>query len=126
MTEGKYQFPSTTVRKTYRGDRTLASAFDGDARKLLYELKNLMRLGGIRSRSMTRIYTDGTVITAKSHFDMDSVEIDVTGKVGISCTITLIDLPTAIPPMKNNGMVTESEVEGIDYIKTYYIADTAN
>lgn len=124
-----YQYPSTAVTETYKGDTTVAKRYGGDANKLLYELKNGMKFNRLGMNKMTRIFTDGTVITAKSHFGYDMVEIDVTGTTlaeVLPCTITLIDLPDAIPPMKYAGEVHAGEVEGIDYIKTYYIADKTN
>jgi len=125
MTDWTHQFPSTSVTRTYKGDQNLGRQYDADGTKLLYELKNQMTFNNLGQLKMTRLFTDGTVITCWSHFGYDHIDIDVTSRVGVSCTITLINLPDAIPPMKNNGQVAEGEVEGVDYIKTYYIADTA-
>ncbi len=126
MTDWTHQFPSTSVTRTYKGDQNLGHQYDADGTKLLYELKNQMTFNNLGQLKMTSIFIDGTVITCWSHFGYDHIDIDVTSRVGVSCTITLINLPDAIPPMKNNGEVAEGEVEGVDYIKTCYIADTAN
>ena len=125
-----YQYPSTSVTWSNKGDTTLASRYRGDGSKLLYELKNGMKFNRLGMNKMTRIFTDGTVITAMSHFGHDMVQIDVTGTTlagaVLPCVITLIDLPDAIPPMKYAGEIHAGEVEGIDYIKTYYIVDKSN
>lgn len=131
--EWHFQYPSTSVAKTHKGDITYSETFSGDASKLLYELKNLMKFRQLGQLKMVRLFTDGTIITAKSHFGYDSVEIDVSkSKVslaivpGVTCTITLLDLPDVIPPMRYPGEIHEGEVEGIDYIKTYYTLDVTN
>ena len=39
------------------------------------------------------------------------------------CTIEFIDMPTTVQPMRYPGEIREGEVEGIDFIKTYYQCD---
>src|SRR3990170_6497468 len=127
MTENwMYQYPSTSVTWSHKGDTTIASRYRGDGNKLLYELKNGMKFNRLGQNKMTRIFTDGTVITAKSHFGHDIVEIDVSKTITvieISCTITFIDIPDIVAPMRYPGEIHEGEIEGIDYIKTYYTFD---
>jgi hypothetical protein len=127
MTDWRYQYPSTSLKRDYKGSEELGRTFDGAGNKLLYELKKHMEFQKLGQLKMTRFFSDGTVITAKSHFGMDILEIDVTQSTGlaeITCTVTLVNLPDAIAPMNNAGEILETEVEGIDYIKTYYLVDT--
>jgi hypothetical protein len=127
MTDWKHQYPSVTLSKKHDGDLVYSDLFRGEANKLLYELKNLMKFRNLGQLKMTRFFTDGTVITARSVFGQDFVNIDVSRSVvgileGIpTCSITLFNLPESVPPMKwyKDG-IHEGEVEGIDYIKTYY------
>ena len=127
----KLQYPSTAVSWRISGDESYASLYIGTAKNLLYAVKNRMKLGQLGQLSMTRHYPDGTIIQAKSVFGQNVITITVQG--GISCQITLKDVPSEVPPMmwyapgeetfdgdtirKPNG---ELEIEGIDYVKTYY------
>lgn len=141
MDEWRSQFPGVVITRTDTGDRNYAQQFSGDARKLLYELKNLMKFRHLGQFKMTRLFMDGTVITAWSIFGHDFVNIDVSrvqltgagAAIEGTCTITLIDIPLAVPPMKDplsgflGGTWTapEGDVSGIDYIKTYYSFDVS-
>lgn len=119
-------YPSVFVSRKYRGDREYADSFRGEANRLLYDLKNYMRIHKLGQFKMTRVFPDGTVIIALSHFGFDLVLIDVSrGKKPTEayCTITFLDLPDKIQPMRYPGEIHSGEVEGIDYIKTYYYAD---
>ena len=139
----KYRFPSATVRERIIGDRDAAEKFRGDANLLLYQVKNAMVPNQLGQLQGTRTYNDGTVITASSVFGQDEITITTgVAKGEPSCIIQLYDLPKEIPPMmwynpnnpahelfvkidgqwiitKPNGDI---EVEGVDYIKTYYSA----
>ncbi len=139
----KYRFPSASVRERIVGDRETAEKFRGDANLLLYQVKNAMVPNQLGQLQGTRTYNDGTVITASSVFGQDEITI-TTGIVGgnPSCIIQLYDLPKEIPPMmwynpnnpahelfvKTDGqwIITKPngdiEIEGTDYIKTYYSA----
>lgn len=77
---------------------------------------------------MERRFTDGTVIVAKSVFGHDFINIDVSKAVEEvpSCSITLVDLPETIQPMKYPSGIGQEEVEGTDYIKTYYTLEITN
>ena len=114
--------------------------FVGEAKNMLYRLKNRMNIAVPKLKTFQDIrhYDGGTVITVRSIFGQDFIEINA-GRGFPSCLIKLLDLPEAIPPMKwyapgqetftkgeggweiknPNGML---EVEGVDYIKTYYSA----
>lgn len=122
MADWKLQYPSTSVSRTQKGDPQYASLFRGEGDNLLYQLKNNMRFQELGQLKMTRHFSDGTKITAWSHFGLDHVEIDVskTTLAVISCSITLIDIPDIVQPMRYPGEIHAGEVEGTDYIKTYY------
>ena len=126
MDEWRYRYPSTALTRTVKGDRVYAGKFRGEADKLLYQLKNQMQFNALGQLKMTRLFTDGTVITAWSIFGQDFVNVDVTLAVGIEpkCFITLFDLPTIVQPMQYPGEIRPEEVEGVDYIKTYYRFDS--
>lgn len=123
------QFNNPIVTKKDMGDRETVELYRGEARKLLYELKNLMRFQGLGQLKMTRFFIDGTVITAWSIFGHDFVNIDVSMKTvqdiitPPECTITLFNLPDTVQPMHYPGEIKNNEIEGTDYIKTYYQLD---
>jgi hypothetical protein len=128
MNDWMKQYPNTVVTRLVKGDPNYASQFRGDADVLLYQLKNLMQFNNLGQLDMQRIFTDGTVIKAKSIFGHDIVEIDVSQSialVGGTCTITLINFPIAVPPMQNPGVVEIEEVVEVDYFKTYYFFDVS-
>ncbi len=128
-----YQYPSVTVSRTVKGDIDYAAKFRGEADKLLYQVKNLMTFQQLGQLSGQRSFSDGTVIKAKSIFGQDYVEIDTTLSTVLEdmppCSITFINLPLAVAPMKwyPDGIHTfpdgHVEVEGVDYYKTYYRLD---
>ena len=117
--------------------------FVGEAKNMLYRLKNRMNIAVPKLKTLQDIhlYDDGTTITVRSVFGQDFIEINA-GRAGFpSCSITILDLPLAVPPMKwyapgeetftkgEGGWVItgpdgKTEVEGVDYIKTYYSAST--
>lgn len=118
---------------------------------MLYTLKNRLRLSGmvdpayrINTLGDIQKYDDGTVITVNSVYGMDFIEI-IAGRGAASCSITFFDLPTVIQPHRYPGIIGTGgvyngvdpwnlytgkfiplEVEGIDYIKTYYALGTTN
>lgn len=128
MEEWYYQFPSLTKRIKVVGDYQRSLAYTGEVRKMLYQLKNNMQFQQLGQLRMVRYFIDGTVIIAKSVFGLDSVEIMVSGGrdllpgMGL-CSITLINVPEVVQPMRYPGEIKEGEVEGVDYIKTYYTVD---
>ena len=129
MDEWRFQYPSTALTRTVKGDGVYAGKFRGEADKLLYQLKNQMQFNALGQLKMTRLFTDGTIITAWSVFGQDFVNVDVTLAVQLGipeCVITLIDLPSVVQPMRYPGEIKSFEVEGIDYIKTYYTFDTTD
>jgi hypothetical protein len=145
MKEWQFQYPSTALTRTVKGDKVYASKFRGEADKLLYELKNQMKFNALGQLKMTRYFTDGTIITAWSIFGQDFVNIDTTlAEVVVpACVIEFINPPEKIPPMKwyapgqetftkiDNAWVIKdpygnTEVEGVDYLKTYYRLNLTN
>ena len=139
-----HNYPSVTLSRPYDQSNAYADLFRGEANKLLYELKNLMKFRNLKQLRMTRFFTDGTVITAMSVFGVDTVNIDISKAITTTvaaeemCTITLLDLPDAVQPMETKqtktGEITdpdlladeiEEEVSGTDYIKTYYRLDVS-
>ena len=139
MDKWRSQYPSVVVTRTETGNHEYANKFLGDSNKLLYELKNLMKFRKLGQLKMTRLFIDGTVITAWSIFGHNFVNIDVSrvqlagaaAAIEGTCTITLIDIPLAVPPMKDplSGFLggiwrpPDGDVSGVDYIKTYYSFD---
>jgi len=133
-----YQYPSITLSRRHTGDKNLAELYRGEANKLLYQLKNLMKFRQLGQLKMTRLFTDGTIITAWSIFGQDFVNVDVSRTTPVSiaepvvpeipgqCTITFINLSSYVQPMRYPGVIMAGEVEGIDYHKTYYTIDASN
>ncbi|MBE3137648.1 MAG: hypothetical protein IMZ43_09715 [Thermoplasmata archaeon] len=128
----RFLHPNVALSRGYTGDRDLSTLYRGESDKLLYQLKNLMQFRQLGQLKMTRLFTDGTVITAWSIFGQDFVNIDVSRMIPIGeltygiageCTVTFIDLPVSVQPMRYPGQIKAEEIEGIDYIKTYYSYD---
>lgn len=128
--------PNTAVTRSFLGNKDYASTFAGASNVLLYQLRNLMSFRDLGQLKMTRVFTDGTVITAwsfKNHGTgvyQDFVRVDVRNSLGIGgakevCTITYIDLPATVSPMQYPHEIQAGEVEGTDYIKTYYMVDVS-
>lgn len=132
-----YQWPSTTLKTTLSGNKTYANAYSYHGNRLLQEVKNFMKFNQLKQLRAFRIFPDGTTVVAKSVFGQDFVEIfspeePILEKQKPYCIITLINIPEAIPPMRwyADGVHDEEwlltnptgtlEIEGIDYIKTYY------
>jgi hypothetical protein len=147
MKEWQFQYPSTALTRTVKGDKVYASKFRGEADKLLYELKNQMKFNALGQLKMTRYFTDGTIITAWSIFGQDFVNIDTTlaavAALAPACVIEFINPPEKMPPMKwyapgQETFIKEgdawiikdpggsTEVEGMDYLKTYYRLSLTN
>ena len=133
MDSWTYQYPSTILTRSCLGDKEYASRFRGESDVLLYQLKNLMKFRQLGQLKMTRVFMDGTVITARSVFGHDFIEIDTSKSIAIrgvvseqqTCTITLLDLPSIVQPMKYPGEIHAGEIEGVDYIKVYYTIDVS-
>lgn len=119
----RLQYPSVTVSWNLIGDPVYCQQFVGEAKNMLYQLKNRMNIAVPKLKSLQdkRSPVPGTTITVMSIFGQDFIEIDA-GRAGLpSCSIIILSLPEVIPPMKwySDG-IHAGEVEGIDYIKTYY------
>jgi hypothetical protein len=131
------------VSKNVTGDAVVATSFNGEAKALMYEVKNAVRLGNLNQLSRTRRYPDGTVIRAVSTFGNDAIFIDTTNSIfnatSCLCSITLIDVPFEVAPMMHPSHIHVygddfpegvygpwrskwgvSEIEGVGYHKTYY------
>ena len=132
----RLQYPSIALTRRLFGNRDLAAQYRGEADKLLYQLKNQMQFQQLGQLKMTRLFVDGTVIIAWSIFGQDFIDTDVRKTIvevgpDISiiiipppkCSITLFNLPDVVQPMRYPGEIRFGEVEGTDYIKTYYEVD---
>ena len=122
-------YPSVWVTRSHIGDREYANLFYGEGNKLLYQLKNQMKPNDLGQLKMTRPFTDGTIITASSVFGHDQIIIDVSkstvlaGLAVPSCSITLFDFPTIVPPMGDPGEILPDDYVDKDYISTYFMVD---
>ena len=132
--EWLYQYPSTTVKWKIVPTGANATPYIGEANKLLYQTKNLMTFNQLlQSRSVRIIFGDKGVaakIIASSAFGQDFIEIHVSSVEAPSipfCSITLYNIPEEVQPMKwySDG-IHAGEVEGVDYIKTYYSFSSDN
>lgn len=124
----RLRYPSAGVSWNLIGDQVSCLKFMGYAKIMLYQLKNRMNLAVPKLKSLQdkRSPEPGTTITVKSIYGQDFIEIS-TG-VGVEggkeiCTITFIDFPLYVPPMRNPGEIKVGEMEGVDYFKTYYSVD---
>ncbi len=143
--EWLYQFPSTTVKWKVVPTGANATPFIGDANKLLYQTKNMMTFNKLDQLRSVRFILGNTgmlaEIIAGSAFGQDFIEIHVPSEVAPlipSCSITLFNVPESIPPMHwyEDGIHDaewlianpggELEIEGVDYIKTYYFYSSEN
>lgn len=78
------EWPSTTVKWKFDGDVEASKAMRGEGSKLLYQLKNIMRIGGLNQWQMFRKMADGSTLFAKSVFGQDFVTITTPTKVVVS------------------------------------------
>ncbi len=132
---GQYQYPSVFISDKTRKDITqdTRDKYRAAANVLLYQLSNLVELGNIDFFTMTRIFTDGTVIVATFNFGKYSIDIrPVMGRKEDEwspdqCNITLFNVPEVVQPMHwyKEGIL-DSEVEGVDFLRTYYTVDKCN
>lgn len=134
------RYPSAGVSWNFAGDPDYCQQYVGEAKKLLYQLKNRMNIAAPKLKTLQHIesYGDGTIITVSSVFGQDFVEINASRGGICSCSITLLKVPSVVQPMKYPGFIGTGEtckydpwgiwtdkfvpleVEGKDYIKTYY------
>jgi len=127
----RYIFPN--VVKTIRiiGDQIYGNLFTREAGRLAYQVRNSMTFNKLDQSKGQKIFSDGTRITVNSFFGQDLITIDVsqsTGEEGTTlakkqCSVTFINLPSSVQPMKEPGKVLTDEMSGVDYIKTYYLFD---
>jgi hypothetical protein len=130
----KKMSPGGAVRTVLYGDKVLAGKHIGEAMNQLFILKNGMKLGNLLSMSAPPyILADGTIIRVQSIYGQDQVVIDSPSRLvmaeevgGIeSCTVSLINPPGIIQPMRNPGKTLPGEVAGTDFIKSYYNFDVS-
>jgi hypothetical protein len=135
-------FPGIVSRRV-SGDPEVAALFNGEARSLLWEVKNALKLGSLDQLSRSRRYPDGTVIRVVSAFGTDSISIDTTNSIyagdNCKCEIEIIDAPLVVPPMCHPmhihtkgddipegfsygwcGKWADSEKDGVNYFKVHY------
>lgn len=131
----RYDNKRAPVSLRIQGDEALALSYMGEAKVLLWSVKNAMRLNKQPVGWGERRPGDGTVISVNCTFGLDVVLIDTRLSVGVgpaSCTITFISLPASVPPMRNlvvdmgMGTIDPGEVQGVDYFKTYFSVTTKN
>jgi len=131
-----YQYPSTSVNRKIIGDGD-PRPYWAEANKLLYQVKNQMTFNNLGQLRSIRYFNTGAYVIAKSSFGQDFIEIHVPSGGEIifqpSCSITLFNLPEVIQPMKwydqgeyDKYGIYGDEVEGVDYIKTYYRYGSTN
>ena len=140
-----YQYPSTTVNWKVVPTGANATPYIGDANKLLYQTKNMMKFNSLDQLRSIRVIFGDTGIAAKiiaiSSFGQDFIEIQVPSGVITPipvCSITLFNVPATIQPMHwysdgihdSKWLITNPggtlEVENVDYIKTYYYFASEN
>ncbi len=121
------------------GDVNYAQLHMGEAKSLLWQIKNDPSLKRLKVMEGRWELNDGTRIRAGSVFGQDFIEIDTTQSTPItapekepSCIITLLDVPKIVQPMHwyKEGIHTFAdgtiEQEGRDYIKTYFTCSAIN
>lgn len=132
----RYQDKRAPVSLRIVGDPALAQNYMGEAKSLLYSVKNTMRLNKQPVGWGERRLGDGTIISVNCTYGLDVVFIDTSlAAVAVgqaSCTITFISLPASVPPMRNLvadmnvGTIDPGDVQGVDYFKTYFSVTMKN
>jgi hypothetical protein len=126
------QFPNVVKTISIIGDQFYGNLFIGEADLLAYQIRNQMKLSGAKQLQGQRIFMDGTQITVNSSFGHDIITINVSQATGEEepsiiaqkqCNVTFINLPLKVQPMKEPGKIASGEVQGTDFIKTYYLFD---
>lgn len=124
MMDWWYDFPSHTVR--WKIEHKDQDRLRGNALSLLRLVKERMKTRSLHQLRSVRVFNTGEVILVESVCGMDYISISGGPLAGArkdvreTCSITFIDLPAAVQPMRNPGVIDPGEVEGVDYIKTYY------
>jgi hypothetical protein len=123
MADWWYQWPSLTIKWNIQGDEN--RRLQSNAMSLLQQLKHRMKLGHLTNLRAVRIFNTGSMIIAKSVFGHDFITIKSLAGFGDEevqdiCFITFINVPEVVQPMRNPGGIKIGEIEGKDYIKTYY------
>jgi hypothetical protein len=124
----RLRYPSAGVSWNLIGDQMSCLRFAGEAKAMLYQLKNRMNLAVPKLKSFQdkRSPVPGVTIIVKSIYGQDFIEISTGVGVGVGkeiCSITFIDFPLYVPPMRNPGEIKAGEVQGVDYFKSYYSVD---
>jgi hypothetical protein len=130
LNQWRFRYPSAGVSWNLTGDPAYCQQFVGEAKIMLYQLKNRMNIAVPKLTSLqdARVAKGGTTIIVRSIYGQDFVEIDASRAItttgrGQECTITFYDFPLYVSPMKNPGKVLPEEIQGVDYFKTYYSID---
>jgi hypothetical protein len=123
----RYRYPSAGVSWRLSGDPMYCQRFVGEAKIMLYRVKNRMNIAFPKLKTLedSHRFDDGTVVIVKSSFGQDFITIDASrGMAKVQCTITFINLPLSVPPMKDPGIAMG--LPGVDYFKTYYSVNVKN
>ena len=88
-------WPPSHAKKTLEGDQALGLM--GLAQSMLFRMKSIMTLGGIKQHKMSHVLADGSIITVQSVFGNDFIHI------------TLPEIP--VTPIEEGGV-------GLDYYFT--------
>lgn len=130
----RYRDKGAPVSLSILGNPAIAYSHRGEAKSLLWSVKNALRLNKNMQGEGERRLADGTTIRVKSVFGFDIVEIDASRSTLAeaaavttpSCTITFINFPISVPPMRNPNVIAPTDMQGVDYFKSYYSFDVTN
>ena len=129
---------SSIVKIVLKGNEGLARMYINEASNFLYILKNRMNVGGIESLSHNYVLPDGTTIHVSSGYGNNQIIINSppdkepavvlqpTEEGPPSCNLIFIKMPSVVQPMKNPGRIVAGEVQGVDYIKTFFKTNLEN
>ena len=128
LDDWRYRYPSAGVSWNLIPDPASCQQFIGEAKNMLYQLKNRMNIAVPKLKSLQDIrVSKGTTIIVRSIYGQDFINIDSSRALGRDqeCTITFYDFPLYVPPMQNPGEIKATDVQGVDYFKTYYSVDVS-
>lgn len=134
LNQWRYDQKRAPVSLGILGDPAIAYSHMGEAKSLLWSVKNALNLNKQMQGEGERRLRDGTTIRVKCVFGLDIVKIDASKStlapeavlLPPSCTITFINFPISVPPMRNPDVIAPTDVQGVDYFKSYYSFDVEN